>query len=69
MTRVLAALFVVLSFASSAAAQGFDITKIDPETFRALAVRIPDGMTPRIDGRLDEEVWALGPASGDFVQR
>lgn len=69
MTRVLAALFAGLSFATSAAAQGFDITKIDPETFRALAVRIPDGMTPRIDGRLDDEVWALGPASGDFVQR
>jgi hypothetical protein len=68
-TRALAFLVAGLCFASSAAGQGFDITKIDPETFRAIAVRIPPGQTPRIDGRLDEEAWALGPASGDFVQR
>jgi hypothetical protein len=68
-SRSLAVLFVTLWFASSAAAQTFDITKIDPETFRAMAVRIPPGQTPRIDGRLDEEIWTRGPASGNFVQR
>ncbi|HUE87336.1 MAG TPA: DUF5916 domain-containing protein [Vicinamibacterales bacterium] len=62
-------LFAALFVAASAGAQPFDITKIDPETFRAMAVRIPPGQTPHIDGRLDEEVWTLGPASGDFVQR
>jgi hypothetical protein len=67
--RTLAFLFAATCTANAAAAQGFDITKIDPDTFRAMAVRIPPGQTPRIDGRLDEEVWALGPASGDFVQR
>jgi hypothetical protein len=55
--------------ASQAFAQGFDITKIDPETFRALAVRVPDGDAPRIDGRLDDAVWELAPRSGNFVQR
>jgi hypothetical protein len=68
-SRSLAVLFVALWFASSAAAQTFDITKIDPETFRAMAVRIPPGQTPRIDGRLDEEIWTRGPASSNFVQR
>jgi hypothetical protein len=67
--RTLAFLFAALFVAHDAGAQDFDITKIDPETFRAMAVRIPPGQTPRIDGRLDEEVWGLGPASGNFVQR
>ena len=62
-------LWVVLGPAVAASAQGFDISKIDPETFRALAVRLPEGEAPRIDGRLDDQVWELAPAAGDFIQR
>jgi hypothetical protein len=47
----------------------FDIRTIDPETFHAVAFRIPDGLAPRIDGRLDDEVWRLAPVSGNFYQR
>ena len=46
-----------------------DVTRIDPLTFRTIAARLPEGRTLRIDGRLDDEVWALAPAAGDFVQR
>jgi hypothetical protein len=46
-----------------------DVALIDPHTFRAVAARLPDGQTPRIDGRLDDAVWALAPAQGRFVQR
>ena len=54
---------------TAAEQQPFDIRRIDPETFHAIAVRIPEGMTPEIDGRLDDEVWQLAPVQGDFVQR
>ena len=47
----------------------FDINTIDPETFQAVAARLPEGMEPEIDGILDDEAWALAPPSGDFVQR
>ena len=68
--RLFVALAVLaLGFAAPAFGQAFDITTIDPETFRALAVRLPDGQAPRIDGRLDDEVWQLAPPSGNFVQR
>lgn len=60
---------LAVACSSPAFGQAFDITRIDPETFRALAVRLPEGQAPRIDGRLDEELWELAPASGDFVQR
>ena len=46
-----------------------DIKKIDPETFHAIALRIPEGLTPKIDGRLDDAVWAQAPVQGNFVQR
>ena len=46
-----------------------DINRIDPLTFRAMAARVPQGQAPRIDGRLDDEAWLLGRASGNFVQR
>jgi hypothetical protein len=46
-----------------------DINRIDPLTFRAIATRIPQDQAPRIDGRLDDEAWLLGQASGNFVQR
>ncbi|MEZ5285101.1 MAG: carbohydrate binding family 9 domain-containing protein [Vicinamibacterales bacterium] len=46
-----------------------DIRSIDHESYRAIAARLPDGQTPRIDGRLDDEVWALAPPQGNFVQR
>jgi hypothetical protein len=69
-----ATLLIVLLLAAPlrAAAQGtdgFDVHAIDPETFRAVAVRILPEEAPRIDGRLDEEVWTRGPAFGRFIQR
>ena len=55
--------------AAPAAAQSFDIKTIDPESFRAIAVKITDAQRPAIDGRLTDEAWALAPAQGNFVQR
>ena len=34
-----------------------------------MAARLPEGVAPRIDGVLDDEVWQLAPAYGDFIQR
>src|SRR5262245_10451304 len=47
----------------------FDIRTIDPETFRAIALRVPEGQTPKIDGHLDEPVWQQAPVQGNFIQR
>jgi hypothetical protein len=65
---------LLAAFAASASAQRgntetFDIKTIDPESFRAIAFKISDAQKPDIDGRLIEEIWALAPAQGDFVQR
>jgi hypothetical protein len=46
-----------------------DVNAINPETFRAMAMRIPDGGSVRIDGRLDEELWRRAPVNGGFYQR
>jgi hypothetical protein len=46
-----------------------DIRTIDPETFHAIALRIPEGLTPKVDGRLDDPVWAQAPLQGNFIQR
>lgn len=46
-----------------------DVNAIDPETFQAIAARLPEGMAPKIDGRLDDEAWGLAQAMGNFVQR
>jgi hypothetical protein len=46
-----------------------DIKTVVPDSYRALAARLPDGQAPRIDGRLDDEVWQLAPVQGQFVQR
>ncbi|MGE0812772.1 MAG: DUF5916 domain-containing protein [Vicinamibacterales bacterium] len=46
-----------------------DVKSIDPESFRAIVVRVPDGQTPRIDGRLDEPIWQAAPPQGHFIQR
>ncbi len=51
------------------AQSAFDIKTIDPETFRAIAVKIAEGQQPRIDGVLSDEAWALAPVQGNFVQR
>jgi hypothetical protein len=69
MRRIVSALVCALSCAATATAQSFDISRIDPETFRVVAVRLQDGQAPRIDGRLDDEAWSLGEAQGNFVQR
>jgi len=50
-------------------AELLDVTRIDPLTFRAIAARVPNGQSPRVDGHLDDEVWALAPPSGNFIQR
>ena len=46
-----------------------DVRTIDPDSYRAVAMRVPEGEAPRIDGHLDEAVWQLAPVQGDFVQR
>jgi hypothetical protein len=46
-----------------------DITKIDHETFKAIAARLPAGHAPKIDGKLDDADWQLAPVQGRFVQR
>jgi hypothetical protein len=69
MRRVLSSVVFALICPVVAGAQGFDITKIDPETFRVVAVRITSDQAPRIDGRLDDSVWELGEAQGNFIQR
>ena len=46
-----------------------DVNRIDPEAFQAIAARLPAGQAPRIDGHLDDAVWALAPAQGNFIQR
>ena len=49
--------------------EAFDINTIDPETFQALAARLPEDMKPEIDGLLDDEAWTLATPSGGFTQR
>jgi hypothetical protein len=46
-----------------------DVNAIDPDTFRAIAMRIPDGQSIRIDGRFGEEAWQQAPVNGGFYQR
>jgi len=46
-----------------------DITKIDHETFEAIAAKLPEGRAPKIDGKLDDPEWQLAPAQGRFIQR
>jgi len=46
-----------------------DVRTIDHETYQTLVMRVPDGQAPRIDGRLDEAIWAQAPKQGDFIQR
>jgi hypothetical protein len=46
-----------------------DVNTIDPETFRAIAFRLPPGKAPKIDGRLDDEAWTLAEPVGGFIQR
>lgn len=55
--------------ATAAAAQSFDITTIDPESFRAIALKITAAQRPSIDGKLTDEAWALATPQGDFIQR
>jgi len=63
-------LVIVLTCAGHAFAQAsFDIKTVDPETFRAIAFKITEAQRPDIDGRLNEEAWALAPVQGNFVQR
>lgn len=49
-------------------AEAIDVSKVQPLTYHAVAVRLADGRRPRIDGRMNDEVWQLAPAFGNFVQ-
>jgi hypothetical protein len=75
LARLGGAFVLVLGVAASAPAQnapaagGFDIKSVDPATFRAIAVKITEAQRPDIDGRLNEEAWALAPVQGNFIQR
>ncbi len=46
-----------------------DITQIDPESYEAIAAKLPVGRSPNIDGRLDDDEWQLAPVQGRFIQR
>ena len=75
--RAAAALVLLLAVCTAAEArQGpavepglVDVRTIDPESFRALVMRVPEGRAPAIDGRLDDPIWAEAPAQGHFIQR
>ncbi len=63
---------VLLLFAGSALTAHEDrpgsVRDRDPSPYRATASRAAPGM-PKIDGKLDEPVWALAEPFGDFIQR
>ena len=75
--RAAAALVLLLAVCTAAEArQGpavepglVDVRTIDPESFRALVMRVPEGRAPAIDGRLDDPIWAEAPAQEHFIQR
>jgi hypothetical protein len=46
-----------------------DVHTIDPHSYRAVAFRLPPGVAPRLDGRLDDDVWQLAQPFGNFIQR
>ena len=70
MPRIPVLVFCLIFSPAPVSAQSvFDITTIDPETFRAIAFRLSEGQAPKIDGRLTDEAWALAPAQGSFIQR
>ena len=46
-----------------------DLNTIDPLTFKAIATRLPDGVVPKIDGRLTDAAWELAQPAGTFYQR
>ena len=50
-------------------AKVIDVGSMDPHDFRAVAVRLPQGVALRIDGQLDDDAWQLAPAFGGFIQR
>lgn len=71
LTRSTAEAQAVPAAAAPAAAQAssVDMRSMDSHTYKAVAVRLPRGAAPRVDGRLDDEVWALAPPFGNFIQR
>ena len=46
-----------------------DVKAIDHESYRAIAARLPEGQAPKIDGKLDDAIWATAPLQGNFIQR
>jgi hypothetical protein len=68
--RAISVAGVLLLYGAHANAdQAFDIRTIEPETFKAIAAKLSSGEAPRIDGRMDDEVWSRAPIQADFVQR
>ncbi|MEO0559875.1 MAG: DUF5916 domain-containing protein [Bacteroidota bacterium] len=59
-----AVLFGLLLITASSSAQ-----PAQPSDLRLRAVPLPGDQLPRIDGVLDEAVWAQAPKANDFVQR
>jgi hypothetical protein len=55
--------------APAEAVSHIDISQIDPESFRAIATRLPKGQAPRLDGHLGDDVWELARPAGHFIQR
>jgi hypothetical protein len=49
-------------------AETIDVSQVDPLTYHALGAKLPEGRRPRIDGRMNDDVWQLAPAFGNFIQ-
>ncbi|MGE3276594.1 MAG: DUF5916 domain-containing protein [Vicinamibacterales bacterium] len=46
-----------------------DIDTVNYEAITARAVRVADGQSITIDGKLDEAIWTAAPRQGGFIQR
>ena len=72
-TAWLAGVFVTAAAALCAAQPPgparLDLNTIDPLTFTVIATRLPDGVAPKIDGRLTDAAWELAQPAGTFYQR
>jgi Domain of unknown function (DUF5916)/Carbohydrate family 9 binding domain-like len=69
-SRLACASAIVLICSAPASAQAtFDIKTVNPETFRAIALKITEAQRPDIDGKLTDGAWKLAPVQGNFIQR
>jgi hypothetical protein len=58
-----------MAFTQQQQQPSLDLARVDPQTFHAIAARLPKGQAPKIDGRLDDAVWEMAPVQGQFIQR